>query len=537
MFRSFWQKIKRSAPAPMRISLAVLEQIRRTVGALPPEHGGVLGGCPDSGVVTEFFFDRSARRSSVTYSPDEQLLNRLFKEEWNPKGIRVMGFVHSHPGLRQPSGGDLSYSRRILESIDDLDRLLIPIVIAAAEGERFELHPFAVPRSGETFHAVPLPLTVLDDQGRRVVDWEFELDRRVPELPATEINAAVVEVTDGIADARHEPVGGATVPEAFRRVTGAYDLDLMKRSRVIYIGTGGAAGFIEDLARAGVGQHVLIDPDVVSETNLGTQQTYRRDLGRQKVEAIAERICDINPDAFVLALGRSLDDIDDREFEFLATGRTDRWPVSQTLACGLTDNFDAQARVNRLALQFGLPSLCAQVYKEGRGAEVTFTHPDVTPACHRCVLSSRYKAHLDRGYSNDVTSDGTPIFATTRLNALKGFIAMALLHHGTSHPRWGGLLQRMGTRNLVQLRMDPDLATTIGVGIFDRVLTGAAGERALFDEPLWLPQQPDSPASGFPTCPDCGGTGNLKDSARTFHDTRVMRKQGERDVAVHVRVG
>jgi hypothetical protein len=82
----------------------------------------------------------------------------------------------------------------------------------------------------------------------------------------------------------------------------------------------------------------------------------------------------------------------------------------------------------------------------------------------------------------------------------------------------------MGTRNLVQLRMDPDLGTTLGVGIFDRVLTGAAGERALFDEPLWLPQQPDSPASGFPTCPDCGGTGNLKDSVGTFHNTRVMRE-------------
>jgi proteasome lid subunit RPN8/RPN11 len=508
----------------MRITLAVLEQIRRTVGRLAPEHGGVLGGDPDSGVVTEFYFDRSARRSTVTYSPDDQLLNRLFKREWNPRGIRVMGFVHSHPGLRQPSAGDLSYSRRILDSIDDLDRLLIPIVISAADRGRFEIHPFAVTRNGESFDTVPLAMTIIDDKGRRVVDWEYELGQRVPALPVPPIKPTPIKVASGPATTRPVTLGRTAVPEAFRRVTGAYDLELLKRSRVIYVGTGGAAGFIEDLARAGVGQHVLIDPDVVSETNLATQQTYRRDLGRPKVETIAERICDINPDAFILALGRSLDGIDDREFEFLATGRTDRWPVSQTLLCGLTDNFDAQARVNRLALQFGLPSLCAQVYKEGRGAEVSFTHPEVTPACHRCVLSSRYKAHIDGGYSNDVTSDGTPIFATTRLNALKGFIAMALLHHGRSHPRWGGLLKRMGNRNLVQVRMDPDLATSIGLGVFDRVLGDGGGERVLFDETLWLPQQPDGPASGFPTCPDCGGTGNLKDSVGTFNDTRVMRK-------------
>ena len=95
----------------------------------------------------------------------------------------------------------------------------------------------------------------------------------------------------------------------------------------------------------------------------------------------------------------------------------------------------------------------------------------------------------------------------------------------------------MGKRNLVQVRMDPDLATTVGLGVFDRVLGTADGERLFFDETLWLPQQPDGPGSGFPTCPDCGGTGNLNDSVGTFNDTRGMRKEGERDVAVHVRLG
>src|SRR5205823_1388158 len=106
----------------------------------------------------------------------------------------------------------------------------------------------------------------------------------------------------------------------------------------------------------------------------------------------------------------------------------------------------------------GLPSLCAQVYQEGRGAEVTFTYPGVTPACHRCILSSRYEAFLELDYQNTVTSNGTPIFATTRLNAIKGFVTLALLHHGTDHPRWGRLLTRIGKRNLLQIRMDPDLA-------------------------------------------------------------------------------
>src|SRR2546425_439610 len=122
----------------------------------------------------------------------------------------------------------------------------------------------------------------------------------------------------------------------------------MRGSRLIYIGAGGAASVIEDLRRAGVGQHVLIEPDGGSEANLATQQTYRRDLGRSKVECIAERIKDINPDAVVLALDKSLDAIDDEEFERLATkGLEGRMPV-RTLICGFTDNFDAQARAHRL---------------------------------------------------------------------------------------------------------------------------------------------------------------------------------------------
>lgn len=325
-----------------------------------------------------------------------------------------------------------------------------------------------------------------------------------------------------------------TVDQTFRRVRDAYDLERMSSCTVVYVGVGGAVAFAEDLARAGVGRHVLIDRDVVSETNLATQQVYRRDIGRPKVDCVAERIRDINPAAVVVARQQFLDELDDTTFQALAapdinsvSGRVaDSGP---TLLCGLTDDFAAQARVNRLALHLGLPSLCAQVYKEGRGAELTFTHPATTPTCHRCVLSSRYRAFLEEGFRNDVTSDGTPIFATTRLNALKGFVALAILHQGMcpimpyssvrpGFMRWGTLLERIANRNLIQIRMDPDLGENLGLKVFDRVFAGGDQDRILFDEVVWLPQQPETD----PPCPDCGGTGDLRQAIGTFTDTRVM---------------
>ncbi|HEX6555309.1 MAG TPA: ThiF family adenylyltransferase [Ktedonobacteraceae bacterium] len=352
-------------------------------------------------------------------------------------------------------------------------------------------------------------------------DWELDLN-----FDATRT---------GFFDAS-KPAHRMETRRLFQRVQAAYDLDRMNACRAIYVGTG--AAFIEEMARAGIGEHILIDPDVATETDIATQQTYIGNPGKPKVKCIQSRIVKINPGALVRSYPQSLDDIDDETFAELAftplrqriepvrMGEDWIWPQPHnqalfdprgqppkvTLLCGLTDNFFAQARVNRLGLQFGIPSLCTQMYQCGVAAEITFSFPGVTSVCHRCMLSPRYKAYLQEGNCNAVSSDGVPIFATTRLNALTGTIALALLHHGTNHPLWGELLSRIGSRTLVQIRMHADAP----LSVFTRVFAGGDTERIFFDEAVWLPQEPD------PSCPECRGTGNLLDAKSTFADTRIM---------------
>ena len=510
--------MKNTSTPVLDIPWNILESIFSTIGSRPAESGGAMGASSDSengNRISHFHFDKTASTTVATYSPDHDTLNRLFRESWGPENIRLKGFIHSHPGnMNRPSMGDEIYAGRILNYISDLEYLWLPIINTVPDTGQFSLTPWVAYRAKKGVSITPAKV--------RVTDIPKDFSNSQTKLALTP------EIMEGMETDKLvlSPISPATsqpqkprVDTTFDRVKKAYDLPRLAKSRVIVIGAGGAAAWVEDLARAGVGQFVLIDPDTVAEPNLATQQTYRKDIGRPKVDCIAERIRDINPKAKVLAHQAYLDDFDDEEIRRMAFSRIDGKKPKQTLICGLTDSFQAQARVNLIALNLGLPSLCAQVYAQGRAAEITFTYPGITPACHRCILSSRYQYFLDDGEENTVTSHGTPIFSTTRLNAAKGFVALGLLHVGSNHQRWSNMIERVGDRNFVQIRMDPDIASTLGIHKFD---TEFSGNASFSDDVFWATVEPECPETGYLHCPDCGGTGDLRNAIGSIEDTRII---------------
>lgn len=513
---------KKDHPTPiLKMGLNVLAEIYRSIGKRPAESGGMLGG--EGEEISRYHFDETSRTSKATYTPDHVSLTSLLKNDWNPSNTRLKGFVHSHPGrFDRPSGGDKVYAGRILEAIDDLKLLWLPIVNTFPDTGRFSITPWAAVLDGDDVHIVKAQIEIISSD---------EDTDKIPGYIMGQIETGTpldkIVIRTKIEADKPKPDPDTT----FDRVKDAYDLELMKGTRIIAVGAGGAAEWLEQMARAGTGQFVLIDPDTVSGTNLATQQTYRQDIGRAKVNCVAERILNINPAAKVVAIPKRLEELTDERIRSIASKPIDGCPPRKAIICGLTDNFFAQAQVNRIALQLGIPSICAQVYSEGRGAEITFTYPGVTAACHRCILSSRYRHYLEKGEGNMVTSHGTPIFATAMLNAVKGYVTLAIIHHGSNHPRWGSTLSRIGNRNLIQLRLDPDFADTLGMKVFDRVFEHADHGRLFFGEPVWLPQEQECPDTGYTHCPDCGGTGDLRHAVGKFHNTRLDSPQESTDAA------
>jgi hypothetical protein len=118
-----------------------------TIGAQPPETGGILLGPIGSNDITEFYFDHGASCSVVTYSPDHVALRRNMRDVWMPSGIDMKGFVHSHPGLDRLSAGDLTYIERLLKINPDMNVFAAPIVLP----EQFLICPIVVLAERPTF--------------------------------------------------------------------------------------------------------------------------------------------------------------------------------------------------------------------------------------------------------------------------------------------------------------------------------------------------------------------------------------------------
>jgi len=75
------------------------------------------------------------------------------------------------------------------------------------------------------------------------------------------------------------------------RLIGSDNLGLLKTKRVGVVGLGSGGGFVAlTLAMSGVGKFVLVDDDILENTNIARHVADSRYIGRPKAEAVAELI-------------------------------------------------------------------------------------------------------------------------------------------------------------------------------------------------------------------------------------------------------
>ena len=87
------------------------------------------------------------------------------------------------------------------------------------------------------------------------------------------------------------------------QLLGAEGMERLKKTRVILFGCGGVGSWAaEALVRTGIGAITLVDPDVVAPSNINRQlPATTLTIGQPKVEVLAARLREINPDCEIHA--------------------------------------------------------------------------------------------------------------------------------------------------------------------------------------------------------------------------------------------
>ncbi|MFC1635680.1 ThiF family adenylyltransferase [Planctomycetota bacterium] len=228
----------------------------------------------------------------------------------------------------------------------------------------------------------------------------------------------------------------------FNRISQSIDVEKMQNSHVTIIGS--PVRLFRDLVHTGLGAGTMVDFDRVSGSNPARQDFYSTDITRLKGETVAKDVQKINPEF---------------EFEFYALDyctipreQHDQLFGHTDLFVFAADFFPANARGNLEALRLGKPALFIGLYAGGRAGEIIFVLPGET-ACYRCICGSRYDAFARGGAS--VSSAGGTISDLHLVDAIADQIGSGLITRGANN-RFGQLIDKLGNRNLLQVKIDPD---------------------------------------------------------------------------------
>ena len=229
----------------------------------------------------------------------------------------------------------------------------------------------------------------------------------------------------------------------FNRILPTIDVAVMQQSHAVIVG--GATQLARDLVHSGLGAVTVVDFDRVDGSNPARQDFYSTDLGRYKAEATAADLRRINPEVEIECQVQDYCALSREEHDGLF-GHTD------LLILG-TDSFTAQARGNIESIRLGIPAIWIGLYRGGRAGEIVYYVPGVTEACYRCICKDRYEAFAAGGAH--VSSTGGTILDLHLLDAIAGQIAVGILTRGAEN-RMGRLIKKLGNRNLLQVKIDPD---------------------------------------------------------------------------------
>lgn len=164
-------------------------------------------------------------------------------------------------------------------------------------------------------------------------------------------------------------------------------LKKVTEAHVLVVGVGGVGAYAaEMLARAGVGRMTLADADEVNPSNINRQLVaLHSTIGRQKVEVLAERLRDINPQIELRIVADYIKD--EKTYELLDAAHYD-------YVVDAIDTLSPKAALIAAALERQIPLVSSM----GAGAKMDPTQLEIKDIAksHHCPLAHMLRKRLHR---------------------------------------------------------------------------------------------------------------------------------------------
>jgi molybdopterin/thiamine biosynthesis adenylyltransferase len=288
-------------------------------------------------------------------------------------------------------------------------------------------------------------VTVIGEQRKPVPATSYGLARRPVDVHESE---------DGVesdATARQELLWGAVGQR------------ILRESRVVVVGCGGTGSHVvSQLAHLRVGSLTLVDPDVVEDSNLSRLiGSVPSDVGRSKVDVLAQHARRINPDSHVAIFTDSVLDIDPQSLI-----------EADAILCA-TDGHGSRALLTELCQQYLVPVVDLgvevvpgiEMFRAGGGVRVLrpghgclHCAQTLTPALVREeYLDAEQRAiEIERGYIRNHNVPNPSVVALNGVVASMAVLEVCQLLVGMLGNARDRLLYRAESRAVTTTTMRPD---------------------------------------------------------------------------------
>lgn len=186
------------------------------------------------------------------------------------------------------------------------------------------------------------------------------------------------------------------VTRLFSRNTGLLESSVMNTKSALIVGCGSVGSFIAlELARAGVGSFILVDSDTLEIHNICRHQLGFRDLGRYKVDAVADAIRNINPSAKIIKFRGILQDMPTEYLDGFEDG----------IVIGTGDNRESSAFGNDLAKALQVPFVSTGCWQRAHAGECFYWYPNAGLPLYREAFSNLISDERPTAHQNYFADD------------------------------------------------------------------------------------------------------------------------------------